>query len=69
MKKLFLSPRKVTSTIAMKTNLKRKKNKEVIAEYTKRRALKKVENQELSAKRGSRMKLMLTSTTTLTTAL
>ncbi|XP_061191031.1 uncharacterized protein LOC133199201 [Saccostrea echinata] len=52
--KLFLSPGKVTSKIAMKTDLKRKKDKdkEDTAEYKKRRALKKAEskkNQESSA--------------------
>ncbi|XP_061186837.1 uncharacterized protein LOC133194959 [Saccostrea echinata] len=46
--KLFLSPGKVTSKIAMKTDLKRKKDKdkEDTAEYKKRRALKKAESKK-----------------------
>lgn len=51
---MFLSPGKVTSRIAVKTDLKRKKDKDTedTAEYKKRRALKKVDsknNQESSA--------------------
>ncbi|XP_062598207.1 uncharacterized protein LOC134259622 [Saccostrea cucullata] len=46
--KLFLSPGKVTSKIAMKTDLKRKKDKdkEDTEEYKKRRALKKAESKK-----------------------
>ncbi|XP_062602687.1 uncharacterized protein LOC134264410 [Saccostrea cucullata] len=46
--KLFLSPGKVTGTIAMKTDLKRKKDKDKkdTEEYKKRRALKNAESKK-----------------------